>query len=333
MNRIDELRRNLDKETMSGVEIGPFYSPIVPKNAGWKTTVIDFQDGAALRAAARSHAAASIRQSEDQIEDVDIVWQGEPLDDLALARRPEGYDYFVASHVIEHTPDLISFLQQIERLLRPGGIVSMAVPDMRKCFDMYKPVSGLREVLTAYREKRTRHTPETLLEARALSVNRNGAGAWLAGSDAPLTFAGNFDHAWQSYPDDVKGRDGSYVDAHAWFFTPASFKLLVLELGYMGLLNLDIDSVVESRGAEFIVQMRVAPVREKLSLAEFNEQRLALSQQQIEEVAAELVPQRVVEVPVPVQVQIPPPVQSTREVARLLANRMKRKALSVLHMA
>lgn len=340
MIRFDELRRNLDKKTMTGVEIGPFYSPIAPKAEGWRTTVIDFKDGESLRADARNHPASSIRSQEQYVEDVDIVWHGEPLDQLALARRPEGYDYFIASHVIEHAPDLVSFLQQIERLLRPGGIVSMAVPDMRKCFDMLKPISSLREVLAAYRERRTRHTPETLLEARALSVSRHGEGAWVAGADAPLVFTGNFDHAWNAYPEDVKGRDGSYVDAHAWFFTPASFELLILELGYMGLVKLTIASMVESHGAEFIVQMRVAPLA-KPSLADFDARRLALSLRQAKEFAAEVVraaeatpppaPEPIV-VEVPVYIEIEPPLQSTAAVARLLASRIKRKALSLIGM-
>ncbi|RJT36340.1 methyltransferase domain-containing protein [Mesorhizobium waimense] len=142
MNRFDLLRQSLDKKTMVGIEIGPFYSPIAPKEHGWQTTVIDFQEVMP-----------------------DIVLRGEPLDTLALARNRDGYDYFIASHVIEHTPDLLSFFQQVSRLLRKGGIVSLAVPDMRKCFDVLKPVSSIREVLAAYREKRVRHTPETLLEA------------------------------------------------------------------------------------------------------------------------------------------------------------------------
>ncbi|AZO06019.1 MULTISPECIES: class I SAM-dependent methyltransferase [unclassified Mesorhizobium] len=288
MDRFEELRRNLDKTNMVGIEIGPFYSPVAPKFDGWKTIVIDFQDGDALRSVARDHSVEAIRAKVSQIEDVDIVWQGDPLDDLALVRRPEGYDYFIASHVIEHTPDILSFLQQVSRLLRETGVISLAVPDMRKCFDLFKPASSIREVLTAYREKRVRHTPETLFEARALSVNRNGLGSWLAGSTAPLAFTGNFDHAWRSYQQDVASLDARYIDAHAWFFTPASFELLILELNYMRLLDVSITSLVESHGSEFIVQLRKTPAIQ-ISLADFNTKRLALSRQQAVEYASEAV--------------------------------------------
>ena len=350
MNRFDELTRNLDKNTMVGIEIGPYYSPIAPKAYGWKTAVIDFRDGAALRAEARNHTVEAIRKREQQIEDVDIVWNGEPLDKVTLALNPDGYDYFIASHVIEHTPDLLSFFQQVSRLLRKGGIVSLAVPDMRKCFDVFKPASSLREVLTAFREKRIRHTPETLLEARAFSVIRNGSGSWLAGSRGPLKFHRSFDDCWQEYQQDVNQVDPPYVDAHAWFFTPASFELLIFELGYMGLLDLSIDSLRENQGSEFVVQLRAGQPA-KPGSSEFDAKRLELSLRQVSEFAAEVLddtgpkfppgppppePEPVfVEVPVYVEVpiHIQPPIQSTAEVARLLTSRVRRKALSLVGLA
>ncbi|TRC79841.1 class I SAM-dependent methyltransferase [Mesorhizobium sp. WSM4307] len=335
MNRFDQLRSNLDKGSMVGIEIGPFYSPVAPKRHGWKTTVIDFQDGAALRASAGGHPVDAIRKRVGQIEDVDIVWRGEPLDNLALARNPEGYDYFIASHVIEHTPDILSFLQQVSRLLRKGGIVSLAVPDMRKCFDLFKPPSSLREVLVAYREKRIRHTPETLLEARAMSVSRDGSGSWLAGSKTPLKFTGNFDHAWLSYQNDVVNTAGDYIDAHAWFFTPSSFELLIHELNYMGMLDLVIRSLEENPGSEFIVQLQARSRASKMTLAEFDLIRIDLSTRQAAEFAAEVVggpakaPARTVYVEIPVE----PPVQSTAALARLLFTRIWRKAISMVGMA
>lgn len=349
MSRFDDLRRNLDK-TMRGIELGPYYSPIAPKKYGWNTTVVDFRDAAALRAEARNHKADGIRMRESLIEEVDIVWRGEPLDTLALARNPDGYDYFIASHTIENSPDLLSLFQQVQRLLRPGGIVSLAVPDMRKCFDVFKPASSLREVLTAYREKRIRHTPETLLEARAFSVIRNGSGAWLAGSRGPLKFHRSFDDCWQEYQRDVNQVDPPYVDAHAWFFTPASFELLIFELGYMDLLDLSIDSLRENQGSEFVVQLRAGQPA-KPGPNEFDAKRLELSLRQVSEFAAEVLgdtgsnlppgppppePKPVV-VQVPVYVEVPihvqPPVQSTAEVARLLASRVRRKALSLVGLA
>ena len=61
------------------------------------------------------------------IEEVDFVWRGEPLSQLI--GRKGCYDWIIASHVIEHSPDLISFLGQCEMLLKDDGVLSLIVPD------------------------------------------------------------------------------------------------------------------------------------------------------------------------------------------------------------
>jgi 2-polyprenyl-3-methyl-5-hydroxy-6-metoxy-1,4-benzoquinol methylase len=148
MDRIEQLRRGLTK-SMKGLEIGPFFNPIVPRAEGWQTTIIDYTDKDGLL-----HRAADLNQPDvtalsAQIDDVDIVWRGEPLDELCLNRNPDGYDFLVASHVIEHIPDLIRFFQSLAPILKATGVLSLAVPDLRYCFDFYKPWTNTAKVLAA----------------------------------------------------------------------------------------------------------------------------------------------------------------------------------------
>ncbi len=264
---------------MVGVEIGPFFNPVAPKAAGWRTTTIDFQDGDKLREVAKNHDAEVIRNMAGAIEDVDIVWTGEPLDEVTLKKTPGGYDYIVASHVIEHTPDILGFLQQCSRLLKKDGIISLAVPDMRKCFDLLKTPTNRREILAAHREQRIRHTPETLFEARSWATTRNGQGSWIAGTRAPIEITNSYNYAIESYHVDAKNAKHvlPYVDAHAWYFTPASFELAILELNEMGLLNYRIDWIEENIGSEFIVQMKRAEARSAMPADVFMAERIRLS--------------------------------------------------------
>src|SRR5206468_9016625 len=129
----------------------------------------------------------------------------------------------------------LGFLQQCSRLLKRDGIVSLAVPDMRKCFDLLKSPTSIREILAAHRERRVRHTPEALFEARAWATTRDGKTAWVAGNHLPIGFAHSFGKAVKRYKTDVRqvGSALPYVDAHTWFFTPASFELAILELNQM----------------------------------------------------------------------------------------------------
>lgn len=341
MDRFAEIRRNLDQATMTGLEIGPWYSPVAPKAEGWNTVVVDYQDQAALRRDALNHTSENIRKNADRIEAVDIVWTGQPLDEAALALRPEGYDFVIASHVIEHTPDIVAFLLQCSRLLKPAGIISLAVPDMRKCFDILKMPTGIREMLAAHREKRIRHTPETLFEARALGAVRGGAHAWISGTRTPIELAYDYADIVARYRQEVveMDRSGPYVDAHAWFFTPASFRLAMLELFEMMLLDLEIVSLVESHGSEFFVQMRRSKRNAIRGQRAINEEKVKLAMQHHAEMDAELAPDyrelapvRIVREAVRVEIPAPPASETmpTRDVAKLLAVRVKRKVQSML---
>lgn len=277
MDRFETLRKHLTKQ-MTGLEIGPFFSPVVAKADGWNTLVVDYTDGASLREIARNHAAEAIRSAAHRIEEVDAVWHGEPLDTIFPERNPGWADYVVASHVIEHVPDILGFLQQCSRVLGPQGIISLAVPDMRKCFDLLKSPTSIRDVLVAHRERRTRHSPETLFEARAYAVGREGGGAWVAGDHTRLRFAGGLRDAWKLYQADVEAlsqASPSYVDAHAWYFTPAGFELVVLELNTLGLIDFSIHSLEPNPGSEFIVQMRRGS--QNLDDEEMAKRRLALA--------------------------------------------------------
>lgn len=360
MNRLDQLRRNLDKDTMVGVEIGPFFNPVAPKADGWNTTVIDYQDGETLRKIARKHSDRGIRSKVNVIEDVDIVWHGQPLDKVTLQRNPDGYDFFIASHVIEHTPDILRFLQQCSRVLKPDGIVSLAVPDMRKCFDLLKSPTSVREILTAYRERRVRHTPEALFEARAWATTRDGKTAWVRGNHLPIGFAHSFGSALKGYKSDVRrvGKAHPYIDAHTWFFTPASFELAILQLNQIGFLDLNIAWLEENHGSEFIVQMRHAEEPGTIPREKFDAERIRLALKHHAEFDSEVGPsyreippipepeRMIVEVPVEVRVEVPvevrvevpvevfvpvePPIESTVDLAKRLALRIHRKIMSLV---
>lgn len=52
------------------------------------------------------------------------------LDELALTRLPEnGYLAISLWHVLEHVPDLQERMQTLKRLLKPGGVLVIAVPN------------------------------------------------------------------------------------------------------------------------------------------------------------------------------------------------------------
>ena len=47
----------------------------------------------------------------------------------------EAYDAVCAFHVIEHTPDIVGFANDLQRCLRPGGVLIVAVPKFRSAIN------------------------------------------------------------------------------------------------------------------------------------------------------------------------------------------------------
>jgi SAM-dependent methyltransferase len=61
--------------------------------------------------------------------------------------KRETQDFLIAAHVIEHLFDPIGSIVQAIRVLKPGGVFILAVPDKRLTFDVDRPETDLAHVL------------------------------------------------------------------------------------------------------------------------------------------------------------------------------------------
>jgi SAM-dependent methyltransferase len=285
-DRKSKLLSKLDKSCMSGVEFGPWYSPVAAKAEGWRTVVVDYTTGDELRRIARTHEAPAIREALDRIEDVDVVMSGGNIAERCLALQPEGFDYVIASHVIEHVPDIVEWFRQLSRMLKPDCRISLAIPDLRYCFDFFKSPSSTADALLAHREKRIIHSPETMFMAHGYVGFVNGVGCWVANNKTQPKQIANFEHAKTQYLKYLEGYENGvqdYHDAHCWFFTPSSFKLMVFELAALRLIDFTVDSIQIEAGSEFICQLvRLTDSSERRIS---DEQRNALMQGVIQEIS------------------------------------------------
>ncbi|MGO8973334.1 MAG: class I SAM-dependent methyltransferase [Steroidobacteraceae bacterium] len=123
-----------------GIEIGPQARGLVPKRAGYNVKIADWCSAQHLRELYKSDPAVD----ETKIEDVDYVTGGKSLAEAVPERGV--FDFIIASHVIEHIPDLVQFLKDCEGLLRPSGRLVLAVPDKRFQFDVFRPLTWLGDL-------------------------------------------------------------------------------------------------------------------------------------------------------------------------------------------
>lgn len=231
-----------------GLEVGPSINPIAPKRLGFDVQILDHLDAAGLRAKYRGQVSEAELQA---IEDVDFVWAGQPLTELV--GRTGCFDWIIASHVIEHVPDLIAFLQQCDALLAPDGVLSLVIPDKRYCFDHFLPPTFTGQLLDAWAQHRSCPSPGQVYDHLANASSRNGCIAWSAGGPGPDALAHTLDQArslWIAY-----SAASVYADVHCWRFTPGSFGLLVHDFLALGLSALGIRAEFATAGCEFYVTL------------------------------------------------------------------------------
>jgi hypothetical protein len=63
---------------------------------------------------------------------------------------------------------MLGFLKDCETLLKQGGILVLAVPDKRRCFDLLQPLTSTGMILQAHAERRVRRKGSPLPRSRKL---------------------------------------------------------------------------------------------------------------------------------------------------------------------
>lgn len=223
-NRADYVLANIKRDGI-GVEIGPSHRPLAPKRMGYKTHVIDHMTREDLKV---KYEKANV--ALENIEEVDFVWRGESYSELT--KRSKYYDWIIASHVIEHVPDLIGFLSDCDEILKDDGVLSLAIPDSRFCFDHFRPVSSLGSVIDASLHRRKFNSAGMVADFFLNAVKRGGTITWPRSCTDEFTFI----HGIAGVRNAIKKvvEKGAYVDIHAWCFTPSWFRLIIEDLYVLG---------------------------------------------------------------------------------------------------
>jgi hypothetical protein len=249
MDRVERALLNVDL-TGRGLEVGPSYNPLVTKSSGAVIETVDHATQAELVEKYRGFGVP--QESLDQIEPVDYVWHGGSLLDVIPERR--AYDYVLASHFIEHTVDLIGFLTDCQSLLADDGRLSLIVPDKRFCFDRFKPLSTVGDVLDAHHAGSAYHLAGALVDHQAYACTRDGVVAWSAGGEGKL--AAQFPELQGAKNAIANGHaQQAYFDIHRWKFTPTSFELLIGDLRRLGQHELGVLDSSPTEGFEFFVTL------------------------------------------------------------------------------
>ena len=104
--------------------------------------------------------------------EIDIGDDGERLETV----EPRSQDFVIANHLLEHTEDPISTIGNWLRVLRPGGVIYLAVPDKRYTFDIEREPTPVEHMIRDYEEgpegSRRQHFEEWARHVEGVSEDR-----------------------------------------------------------------------------------------------------------------------------------------------------------------
>ncbi len=217
--------------------------------AGSQVMYIDHLDREALCRKYEKHEDVSITD----IPEIDFVVGPDQTFRQVIGDRRMAYA--IASHVIEHVPDFIGWLADIHEVLEDRGVLALAVPDMRRCFDAIRTPTTIAECLDAYFQKCRRPSPSRVYDALSREVSWKGAISWH--SDPPADDLVRSRTPREAYEIARKTAESEqYFDVHCWTFTPETFRALCTELSETGLLSLCLLECTQTLGHEFFVRLQ-----------------------------------------------------------------------------
>ncbi len=140
--RYERIRRGVAAESIAGrgIEVGALHSPFpVPRTA--QVEYVDRFSAARLR--------AEYPELADQpLVEVDRVDDGERLATV----QDRSQDFVIASHFLEHCEDPVGTVEAHLRVLRPGGVLLLALPDRRHGVDRHRPATTLEHLVVDHEQ-------------------------------------------------------------------------------------------------------------------------------------------------------------------------------------
>ena len=225
-----------------GLEIAPYFDPVLRKSEH-QIYYTDYVDNDTLR----RKADANPEGKTSEIALVDFVWiPGRPLRDCAPAALT--FDYVIASHVMEHVPNPVGWLNELLSVTRVGGKVALFLPDRRTCMDFARQLSTFGQVVEWWA---TQPAVPTIGQITDFLSN---SGPPTADDDGKITVVPSYtDESVVAFAERVT-RDPQYLDVHCTVWEPDHFAEVFQRVVKLGMLNVEVSTpLIDSH--EFLVTL------------------------------------------------------------------------------
>lgn len=245
---MDNLRRRKrlfegsNLKNLNFLEIGPLDRPIVTREMVI-VSYVDHLDTSGLR---KKYAADPVVNAAE-IVGIDFVWEGSLIEAVV---NQASFDGVVASHLIEHVPDLVTFLQEVDLLTTDSGELFLVIPDKNYTFDYLRHLSTITEVLANYIDKVKRPTSIQILDDFLNSSDWKIEDGWSKKRNKRVPkLSHGIDKVMNIATTVLKNQE--YFDVHTWVFSPESFIGLIDKLRELELINWKIKKIIPTSKLEF----------------------------------------------------------------------------------
>lgn len=169
-----------------------------------------------------------------------------------IGNRPP-FDYAIASHVIEHVPNVLGWLRGIHDVLRPGGTFNLAIPDRRCTFDLRRHPSTLGELVEADLMGFACPSVRQMFDHCVTAVALQPGEPWRSDVDPDRVppLSGDLAMRFAFEQSRQIASDGRYFDSHCWVFTPKSFLDLLRGATELGLVPFVLGEFQPTEAGEF----------------------------------------------------------------------------------
>jgi SAM-dependent methyltransferase len=250
--------------SMAGLEVAPYFSPCLSKSE-YRVFYTDYIDNDAIRA----KAAENPDMAGFAVPEIDFVWPpGAALKECMKGVNQFGY--VVASHVMEHVPNPVGWLNELASTMAVGGRIALFLPDRRYNNDYRRRETSFAQMIEWWIEQPTAPTVGQVVDfmEHSLTLLFDEPVDW----HDPVAVAAIQTH----YPTaDIIStgvalyNNRPYIDVHCTVWTVDSFRSVFERLGASGVLGLRLVDVVSDEGEflavlEKVSEPSVAPPTAKL---------------------------------------------------------------------
>ena len=244
-SRLELLHSVRDLRELRGLEIGALTNPIItPRdlNGGGEIFYLDHLSTQDLKEKYLEDKSVEV----EKIVNVDFICTD---GNLKKAVGEMNFDYVIASHVIEHSPNLLQFLCDIYSILKPDGHVYLFIPDKRFTFDVNRPETTFGKVLEDFLSNHRIPSLSAVYDHFAMATQASGHNIWHGVQnhhDNHLLVSENF--AWEAAH--AVSSESKYFDVHVNIFTPASFFEILKKAIYHEIILFQVGHFMDTKVGE-----------------------------------------------------------------------------------